>query len=80
MRWTRVRDEDAGRRLPTIRLMDEDLYKANTMEQIRRFYSRIQFIPYSFKELKDLDHVKILAMYILNMRKYVTSLQKALCA
>ncbi|KAL2631278.1 hypothetical protein R1flu_015964 [Riccia fluitans] len=56
--------------------MDEDLYKANTMEQIRRFRSWIQFVPYSFKELKDLDHVKILAMYILNMLKYVTSLQR----
>ncbi|KAL2650497.1 hypothetical protein R1flu_018625 [Riccia fluitans] len=69
-------DEDAGRRLPTIRLMDEELYNANTTEQIRRFRSRIQFIPYSFKELKDLDHVKISVMYCLNMLKYVTSLQR----
>ncbi|KAL2613877.1 hypothetical protein R1flu_025569 [Riccia fluitans] len=69
-------DEAARRRLPTIRLMDEELYKANTTEQIRRFRSRIQFVPYSFKELKDLDHVKILAMYGLNMVKYVTSLQR----
>ncbi|KAL2621407.1 hypothetical protein R1flu_001612 [Riccia fluitans] len=69
-------DEAAGRRLPTIRLMDEELYKANSTEQIRRFYSRIQFVPYSFKELKDLDHVKISAMYCLNMVKYVTSLQR----
>ncbi|KAL2649404.1 hypothetical protein R1flu_017532 [Riccia fluitans] len=69
-------DEAVGRRLPTIRLRDEELYNANTTEQIRRFRSRIQFVPYSFKELKDLDHVKILAMYFLNMLKYVTSLQR----
>ncbi|KAL2642826.1 hypothetical protein R1flu_010413 [Riccia fluitans] len=69
-------NEAAGQRLPTIRLMDEELYKANTMEQIRRFCSRIQFVPYSSKELKDLDHVKISTMYYLNMLKYVTSLQR----
>ncbi|KAL2630616.1 hypothetical protein R1flu_015302 [Riccia fluitans] len=69
-------DETTGRRLPAIRLMDEDLYKANTTKQIRRFRSQIQFVPYSFKELKDLDHVKISAMYVLNMLKYVISLQK----
>ncbi|KAL2611948.1 hypothetical protein R1flu_023640 [Riccia fluitans] len=69
-------DEATGQRLPTIWLMDEDLYKATTTEQIRRFRSRIQFVPYSFKELKDLDHVKILVMYVLNMLKYVTSLQR----
>ncbi|KAL2636316.1 hypothetical protein R1flu_007795 [Riccia fluitans] len=69
-------DEAAGRRLSTIWLMDEELYKANTMEQIRRFCSQIQFVPYSFKGLKDLDHVKILAMYFLNMLKYVTLLQR----
>ncbi|KAL2607863.1 hypothetical protein R1flu_026436 [Riccia fluitans] len=56
--------------------MDEELYDVNTTEQIRRFDSRIQFLPYSFKELKDLDHVEILAMYCLNMLKYVTSLQR----
>ncbi|KAL2631577.1 hypothetical protein R1flu_016263 [Riccia fluitans] len=56
--------------------MDEELYKANIMEQIRRFCSQIQFVPYSFKELKDLDHVKISAMYYLNMLKYITSLQR----
>ncbi|KAL2612657.1 hypothetical protein R1flu_024349 [Riccia fluitans] len=49
-------DEAAGQRLATIRLIDEELYKANTMEQIRRFCLRIQLVPYSFKELKDLDH------------------------
>ncbi|KAL2621310.1 hypothetical protein R1flu_001515 [Riccia fluitans] len=69
-------DEAAGRRLPTIRLMEEELYNASTMEQIRRFRSRIQFVPYSFKELKDLDHVEISAMYYLNMLKYVTLLQR----
>ncbi|KAL2613875.1 hypothetical protein R1flu_025567 [Riccia fluitans] len=69
-------DEAVGQRFPTIRVMDEKLYKANTTEQIRRFHSRIQFVPYCFKELKDLDHVKISAMYCLNMLKYVTSLQK----
>ncbi|KAL2651959.1 hypothetical protein R1flu_020087 [Riccia fluitans] len=56
--------------------MDEVLYTANTTEKIRRFRSRIQFVPYSLKELKDLDHVKISAMYCLNMLKYVTSLQR----
>ncbi|KAL2612172.1 hypothetical protein R1flu_023864 [Riccia fluitans] len=69
-------DEATGQKLPTIRLVDEDLYKANTTEQIRRFCSRIQFVPYSFKELKDVDHVKILAMYCMNMLKYITSLQR----
>ncbi|KAL2641612.1 hypothetical protein R1flu_009199 [Riccia fluitans] len=69
-------DEAAGQRLPTIRLMDEELYNANTTEQIRRFCYRIQFVPYSFKELKDLDHVEISAMYCLNMLKYVASLQR----
>ncbi|KAL2613876.1 hypothetical protein R1flu_025568 [Riccia fluitans] len=69
-------DEAARQRLPTIWLMDEELYKANTTEQIRRFRSRIHFVPYSFKELKDLDHVKISAMYCLHMVKYVTSLQR----
>ncbi|KAL2645310.1 hypothetical protein R1flu_012897 [Riccia fluitans] len=65
-------DEAAGQRLPTIRLMDEELYNAKTTEQIRRFRSQIQFVPYSFKELKDLDHVKILAMYCMNMLKFLT--------
>ncbi|KAL2609054.1 hypothetical protein R1flu_027627 [Riccia fluitans] len=69
-------DEAAGQRLPTIRLMDEELYKANTTKQIRRFCSWIQFVPYSFKEFKDLDHVKISVLYCLNMLKYVTSLQR----
>ncbi|KAL2650587.1 hypothetical protein R1flu_018715 [Riccia fluitans] len=72
-------DEAAGGRIPTIWLMDEDLYKINTMEQIRRFCSRIQFVPYSFKELKDLYHVKISAMYVLNMLKYITSMQSIVC-
>ncbi|KAL2650047.1 hypothetical protein R1flu_018175 [Riccia fluitans] len=62
-------DEAAGERLPTIWLVDEELYNVNTTEQIRRFCSRIQFVPYSFKDLKDLDHVKFLAMYCLNMLK-----------
>ncbi|KAL2643433.1 hypothetical protein R1flu_011020 [Riccia fluitans] len=69
-------DEAAERRLPTIQLMDEDLYKATTMKHIRRFRSRIQFLSYSFNELKDLDHVEISAMYVLNMLKYITSLQR----
>ncbi|KAL2642627.1 hypothetical protein R1flu_010214 [Riccia fluitans] len=69
-------DEAAGRRLPTIRLMDEELYNVSTTEQIRKFRSRIQFVPYSFKEMNDLDLVKILAMYCLNMLKYIASLQR----
>ncbi|KAL2607396.1 hypothetical protein R1flu_025969 [Riccia fluitans] len=69
-------DEAAGQRLPTIRLMDEELYNASTMEQIQKFRSRIQFVPYSFKEMKDLDLVKISAMYCLNMLKYVALLQR----
>ncbi|KAL2629956.1 hypothetical protein R1flu_014642 [Riccia fluitans] len=69
-------DEAAGQRLPTIRLMDEELYNVSTTEQIQKFCSRIQFVPYSFKEMKDLDLVKILAMYFLNMLKYVASLQR----
>ncbi|KAL2620934.1 hypothetical protein R1flu_001139 [Riccia fluitans] len=69
-------DEAAGQRLPTIRLMDEELYHASTTEQIQKFRSRIQFVPYSFKEMKDLDLVKILAMYCLNMLKYIASLQR----
>ncbi|KAL2630888.1 hypothetical protein R1flu_015574 [Riccia fluitans] len=48
-------DEAVGQRLPTIRLMDEELYTASTTEQIQKFRSRIQFVPYSFKEMKDLD-------------------------
>ncbi|KAL2622805.1 hypothetical protein R1flu_003010 [Riccia fluitans] len=69
-------DEAAGRRLPTIRLMDEELYNTSIMEQIQKFRFWIQFVPYSFKEMKDLDLVKILAMYCLNMLKYVASLQR----
>ncbi|KAL2629011.1 hypothetical protein R1flu_013697 [Riccia fluitans] len=69
-------DEATGQRLPTIRLMDEELYNVSTMEHIQKFRSRIQFVPYSFKEMKNLDLVKILAMYCLNMLKYVTSLQR----
>ncbi|KAL2620986.1 hypothetical protein R1flu_001191 [Riccia fluitans] len=69
-------DKAAGRRLPTIWLMDEELYNASTTEQIRKFRSRIQFVPYSFKEMKDLDLVKISVMYCLNMLKYVASLQR----
>ncbi|KAL2607927.1 hypothetical protein R1flu_026500 [Riccia fluitans] len=69
-------DEAVGRRLPTIWLMDEELYNVSTTEQIQRFRSWIQFVPYSFKEMKDLDLVKILAMYCLNMLKYVASLQR----
>ncbi|KAL2603115.1 hypothetical protein R1flu_022434 [Riccia fluitans] len=60
-------DEATGRRLPTIRLMDEELYNASTTEQIQKFRSRIQSVPYSFKEMKDLDLVEISAMYCLNM-------------
>ncbi|KAL2610062.1 hypothetical protein R1flu_028635 [Riccia fluitans] len=69
-------DEAAGQRLPTIRLMDEELYNTSTTEQIQKFRSQIQFVPYTFKEMKDLDLVKILAMYCLNMLKYVALLQK----
>ncbi|KAL2642491.1 hypothetical protein R1flu_010078 [Riccia fluitans] len=69
-------DEATGRRLPTIWLMDEELYNASTTEQIQKFCSWIQFVPYSFKEMKDLDLVKILAMYCLNMLKYIASLQR----
>ncbi|KAL2629886.1 hypothetical protein R1flu_014572 [Riccia fluitans] len=69
-------DKAAGQRLPTIRLMDEELYNTSITEQIQKFRSLIQFVPYSFKEMKDLDLVKISAMYCLNMLKYVALLQR----
>ncbi|KAL3681662.1 hypothetical protein R1sor_024618 [Riccia sorocarpa] len=68
--------EEVGRRLLTVKLMgpeiSQDYCSASTSDIIRN----CQFIPYSFKELNQVDIVEFSALQSLKMVKYMTGLQR----
>ncbi|KAL3683850.1 hypothetical protein R1sor_001872 [Riccia sorocarpa] len=68
--------EEVGRRMLTVKLMgpeiSQDYCSASTSDIIRN----CQFIPYSFKELNQVDIVEFSALQSLKMVKYVTGLQR----
>ncbi|KAL3701495.1 hypothetical protein R1sor_019517 [Riccia sorocarpa] len=68
--------EEVGRRLLTVKLMgpeiSQDYCSVSTSDIIRN----CQFIPYSFKELNQVDIVEFSALQSLKMVKYVTGLQR----
>ncbi|KAL3693935.1 hypothetical protein R1sor_007586 [Riccia sorocarpa] len=65
-----------GKRLPSIRLMEADL-SAGFASAPAGFLKKIaQFVPYTFKELLDLELVEFSAMNAFNLLKYVAGIQR----
>ncbi|KAL3686417.1 hypothetical protein R1sor_008991 [Riccia sorocarpa] len=68
--------DEVGKRLLTMKLMGPEFsqdYNTSSTADIIKFS---QFIPYSFKELNQVDIVKFSALQSLKMIKYVTALQR----
>ncbi|KAL3690435.1 hypothetical protein R1sor_016744 [Riccia sorocarpa] len=64
-----------GKRLPSIRLMEAQFSSSFSAPQ--EFLQKIaQFVPYSFKELADVDLVEYSALCAFNLIKYVTGIQR----
>ncbi|KAL3680803.1 hypothetical protein R1sor_023759 [Riccia sorocarpa] len=65
-----------GKRLPSIRLMEADL-SAGFASAPAGFLKKIpEFVPYTFKELVDLELVEFSAMNAFNLLKYVAGVQR----
>ncbi|KAL3692987.1 hypothetical protein R1sor_006638 [Riccia sorocarpa] len=65
-----------GKRLPSIRLMEADLSDNYASAGTDFLKKTAQFVPYSFKDLADMDLVEFSAMTSMNMLKYVTGIQR----
>ncbi|KAL3702080.1 hypothetical protein R1sor_020102 [Riccia sorocarpa] len=65
-----------GKRLPSIRLMEEDLQRQYASAGTGFLKKIVQFVSYGFKELADVDLVEFSAMSHLKMLKYVTGVQR----
>ncbi|KAL3687744.1 hypothetical protein R1sor_014053 [Riccia sorocarpa] len=65
-----------GKRLPSIRLMEAQ-FSSSLASAPQEFLQKIaQFVPYSFKELADVDLVEYSALCAFNLIKYVTGIQR----
>ncbi|KAL3678932.1 hypothetical protein R1sor_021888 [Riccia sorocarpa] len=62
-----------GKRLPSIRLMEADLSDNYASAGTDFLKKTAQFVPYTFKDLADVDLVEFSAMTSMNMLKYGTS-------
>ncbi|KAL3676289.1 hypothetical protein R1sor_026237 [Riccia sorocarpa] len=65
-----------GKRLPSIRLMEVDLADQYASAGTDFLKKTAQFVPYTFKDLADVDLVEFSAMTNMNMLKYVTGIQR----
>ncbi|KAL3676222.1 hypothetical protein R1sor_026170 [Riccia sorocarpa] len=65
-----------GRRLPSIKLMEADLTEQFASAGHGFLKKIAQFVPYTFKELQEVDLVEFSALGAMNMLKYVSGLQR----
>ncbi|KAL3698402.1 hypothetical protein R1sor_012478 [Riccia sorocarpa] len=65
-----------GKRLPSIRLMEADYADQYASAGTDFLKKTAQFVPYTFKDLADLDLVEFSAMTNMKMLKYVTGIQQ----
>ncbi|KAL3685954.1 hypothetical protein R1sor_003976 [Riccia sorocarpa] len=71
-----MRDQFVGKRLPSIRLMEAELF-TQFASAGHSFLKKIaEFVPYSFKDLANVDEVEFAAMNSFKILKYVTGLQR----
>ncbi|KAL3676967.1 hypothetical protein R1sor_026915 [Riccia sorocarpa] len=67
--------EVSGKRLHTVKLMEPEFLLDYCNESSADIILGSQFIPYSFKELNEVDLVEFSALQALKMIKYVTAVQ-----
>ncbi|KAL3695384.1 hypothetical protein R1sor_009460 [Riccia sorocarpa] len=65
-----------GKRLPSIRLMEEELSDQYASAGHSFLKKIAQFVPYTFKDMADVDLVEYSALSSMNMLKYVTGVQR----
>ncbi|KAL3691211.1 hypothetical protein R1sor_004862 [Riccia sorocarpa] len=65
-----------GKHLPSIRLMEADLADQYASAGTDSLKKTAQFMPYTFKDLADVDLGEFSAMTNMNMLKYVTGIQR----
>ncbi|KAL3690625.1 hypothetical protein R1sor_016934 [Riccia sorocarpa] len=70
--------EVVGRHLPTINIMDDTLLQDFTLPEHKSAMDRIVFLPYTFKELKEVELVEYSAMCAFGITPYITVLQRHL--
>ncbi|KAL3696360.1 hypothetical protein R1sor_010436 [Riccia sorocarpa] len=68
--------EESGKRLHTVKLMEPEFLLDYCNESSADIIRGSQFIPYSFKELNEVDLVEFSALQALKMIKYVTAVQR----
>ncbi|KAL3695338.1 hypothetical protein R1sor_009414 [Riccia sorocarpa] len=68
--------EESGKRLHTVKLMEPEFLLDYCNESSADIIRSSQFIPYSFKELNEVDLVEFSALQVLKMIKYVTAVQR----
>ncbi|KAL3687719.1 hypothetical protein R1sor_014028 [Riccia sorocarpa] len=61
----------AGKRLPCVKLMEASILQEFNLQHHRYLRKMVQFIPFSFKELADLDLLEYSALSRLNLLNYV---------
>ncbi|KAL3701984.1 hypothetical protein R1sor_020006 [Riccia sorocarpa] len=66
----------AGKRLPCVKLMDASILQEFNLQHHRYLRKMVQFIPYSFKELANLDLLEYSTLSQLNLLNYVTGIQR----
>ncbi|KAL3689993.1 hypothetical protein R1sor_016302 [Riccia sorocarpa] len=66
----------AGKRLPCVKLMEASILQEFNLQHHRYLRKMVQFIPYSFKELADLDQLEYSALCRLNLVNYMTGIQR----
>ncbi|KAL3686669.1 hypothetical protein R1sor_009243 [Riccia sorocarpa] len=70
--------EVVGRHLPTINIMDDTLLQDFTLPEHKSAMDRIVFLPYTFKELKEVELVEFSAMCAFGITPFITVLQRNL--
>ncbi|KAL3679638.1 hypothetical protein R1sor_022594 [Riccia sorocarpa] len=65
-----------GKRLPAIRLMEDGLSSSFASAGSGFLTKTAMFVPYSFKDMVDIDLVEFSAMESLKMLNYVTGVQR----
>ncbi|KAL3686458.1 hypothetical protein R1sor_009032 [Riccia sorocarpa] len=70
--------EVVGRHLTTINIMDDTLLQDFTLPEHKSAMDRIVFLPYIFKELKEVELVEFSAMCAFGITPYITVLQRNL--
>ncbi|KAL3695453.1 hypothetical protein R1sor_009529 [Riccia sorocarpa] len=65
-----------GKRLPCVKLMEEQLSSSFASAPQGFLRKTAQFVPYSFKELADLDLLEFSALTAFKLIKYVTGIQR----